>query len=79
MNKKFMGDYQQPEIGAPGTKKSSPVVHIAGEVKNGQQTCSRCGIILAAGNKAIAPVGNQVTVDGSKVIVGAVYPSTNCK
>lgn len=79
MNKKFMGDYQQPEIRTPGTKQSSAVVHLAGEFKDGKQTCSRCGLILATGKKAIAPPGNQVTVDGGRVILGAVYPSTNCK
>ena len=82
MNKKFMGDYQQPEVGA-GAKipplTGKPKFHVLGEFKNGEQRCSVCGLILAQGKKAIAPPGAKVTTEGSKVLLGAAADAEPCR
>lgn len=75
MNKKFMGDYKQP-----GVDSTSGVarVHIIGELKDGAQKCTRCGLILWRGKQALTAAGKSITTEGSAVTVGAEPNAPNC-
>lgn len=78
MNKKFggLGDY--PNAGAP--QPGTPVLHVAGEFKDGEQRCSRCGLIISTGKKSLAPEGTLITTEGSKMFVGVAQPgASNCR
>lgn len=74
MNKKFMGRGDYAEDGGPSKAASPAIQHIAGEFKNGEQRCSRCGLMLSPGKnskKPLAEPGTAVTIIGSKVYVGS--------
>ena len=80
MNKKFggLGDY--PNAGSKSPEPGTPVVHVAGEFKNGEQRCAKCGLILSTGQKALAAEGTKITTEGSKMFVGVEQPgASNCR
>lgn len=79
MNKKFSGLGDYPNAGAKAPGSGMPLVHIAGEFKNGEQRCSRCGLILAQGKKAIATKGTSITTEGSKVFIGTTDGAVACR
>lgn len=80
MNKKFVGLGDYPNAGAKSPEPGTPVVHVAGEFKDGVQRCSRCGLMLSSGKKALAAPGTSITTEGSKMFVGVVQPgASDCR
>lgn len=86
MNKKFFGDFNQ--AGVDGQPNQQPaLVHIAGPMVDNVQQCTRCGKVLIDARKANSKggepakgfqEGQDVTVEGSKIIGGAVTETPRC-